>query len=44
MKNHAIAQRQALMAALENESVALLDAGQLVTSTADQHYAFKPLT
>jgi Xaa-Pro aminopeptidase len=42
MKNHAIAQRQALMAALENESVALLDAGQLVPSTADQHYAFKP--
>ncbi len=42
MKNHAMAKRQALMAALEKESVALLDAGQLLSSSADQHYSFKP--
>jgi len=42
MKEHAIKQRQALMDRLKEGSVALLDAGSLISSSADQYYAFKP--
>lgn len=42
MKEHATHQRQALMNRLKEGSVALLDAGALISSTADQYYAFKP--
>lgn len=42
MKDHAIKQRQALLNRLKEGSVALLDAGSLIASSADQHYAFKP--
>lgn len=42
MKDHAIQQRKALMSLMKPGSVALLDAGSLISSSADQHYPFKP--
>jgi Xaa-Pro aminopeptidase len=42
MKTHAITQRQALIDRLPVGSVALLDAGPMISSSADQYYPFKP--
>lgn len=42
MKDHAIKQRHALLDRLKEGSVALLSAGHVISSSADQHYPFKP--